>query len=191
MNWLAHAVLSPPNREIRLGNVMNDMIGREGREVLSSDFVLGMKLHLEIDRFTDSHPVVSESRRRFESPVKRYSGPILDVFFDHFLSASWSEWSAVSLDSYLSELYGDMLKLAPSLPGVSPHVAHRLVEENWMGSYTTVDGVRLTLERMSGRVRYKTGREVDLSLAVADLEENYDLFAADFRTFFPELVSLF
>lgn len=187
MNWLAHAILSPPDPEVRMGNVLADMIPRDARAGMSDGFREGMQLHLAIDSFTDSHPVVLASKRRFESGAKRYSGAILDVFFDHFLVASWEQWSEVPVSEYLVRLYSDFQTSAHLLPASSSTVLARLIEEDWMGSYSSIDGIDLTLKRMSHRVRYRSGREIDLSVAISDLNSYYEEFRSDFQAFFPEL----
>ena len=60
--------------------------------------------------------------------------------------------------------------------------------QDWLGSYATVDGIALTLRRMSARLRERFNREVDLASAVDELREQYEGFAADFDAFFPQLI---
>ena len=55
MNFLAHTYLSPENNIIMLGNLSGDFV--KGRIIngIHKDIISGVKLHREIDTFTDSH----------------------------------------------------------------------------------------------------------------------------------------
>lgn len=189
MNWLAHSLLSPNVREVRMGNVLADLIPKEDQPFLSESMRAGIRDHYRIDSFTDAHPIVRAGHRRFESAAKRYAGPILDVFFDHFLCVDWDAYSPVPLSDYLAELYEDLTLTALDLKGFPTEVIPRLIGEDWMGAYRSVDGIDLTLKRMSRRVQYRTGRDIDLSTATADLQRCYTEFQQDFREFFPQLVT--
>ena len=56
------------------GNKINDF---------DSDIKKGIQLHREIDQFTDSHPIVRESKLRLRADFRHYSPVIVDVFYDH------------------------------------------------------------------------------------------------------------
>ncbi|MGL4552092.1 MAG: ACP phosphodiesterase, partial [Gemmataceae bacterium] len=64
MNWLAHALLSPPDPEVRLGNLLADLVKGRDRHPMGEPFRRGIALHQRIDRFTDAHPVVHRSIAR-------------------------------------------------------------------------------------------------------------------------------
>ena len=50
-------------------------------------------MHREIDTFTDSHHIVSNSKNILRGEFNHYSGVIVDVFYDYFLAKDWSRWS--------------------------------------------------------------------------------------------------
>ncbi len=65
MNFLAHLYLSGDDPEIMVGNFIGDFVrGRNVRDQFKTNIALGIELHREIDEFTDSHPVVMESKKR-------------------------------------------------------------------------------------------------------------------------------
>ena len=41
-------------------------------------------MHRKLDSFTDSHPVFLRSRGRISDMNRRYSGVLIDMFYDHF-----------------------------------------------------------------------------------------------------------
>uniref|UniRef100_UPI00404875E4 ACP phosphodiesterase n=1 Tax=Roseivirga sp. TaxID=1964215 RepID=UPI00404875E4 len=69
-----------------IGNFLGDFV--KGNQYLDfePDIAKGIILHREIDRFTDSHEVVSESKKRLSEKYRHYSGVIVDMFYDHFLA---------------------------------------------------------------------------------------------------------
>ncbi len=60
MNWLAHAFLSNPDIEFRLGNVLADLVKDADRASMPAAFQAGLRQHQEIDAFTDAHEIVQE-----------------------------------------------------------------------------------------------------------------------------------
>jgi acyl carrier protein phosphodiesterase len=92
MNFLAHLHLSGNNPNIMLGNFMGDFVkGKSYRQQYEPEIIKGIELHRSIDEFTDSHPVVTESKNRLRPTYRHYSGVIVDVFYDHFLAANWNQ----------------------------------------------------------------------------------------------------
>ena len=69
MNFLAHLYLSESNPNIMIGNFIADHIKGNQFTHLSSEIQQGIKLHREIDTFTDAHKITRISKRRLH---KRY-----------------------------------------------------------------------------------------------------------------------
>ncbi len=183
MNWLAHVLLSEPTPGFRIGNLLPDLLGATELAALPSGFQRGITCHRDIDAFTDKHSVFRRSVSRVSAKHRRFTPILIDVFYDHFLSVTWKQHCPEPLDEFLTEVYSSFDTLRDHLsPTVLGHL-HRMREENWLGSYQDIAGIRLTLERISRRFR----RRVELGEAVVELERNYTALNADFREFFPEL----
>ncbi|MEJ0028951.1 MAG: hypothetical protein WDO15_00545 [Bacteroidota bacterium] len=89
MNFLAHLSLSDNEPKLMLGNFMGDFVkGRNLASKFEPLIVSGIELHRAIDHFTDTHKVVQQSKKRLDGKYGHYSGVIVDVFFDHFLSVN-------------------------------------------------------------------------------------------------------
>ena len=67
MNWLAHILLSEPNVENRLGNLLGDLVKGKDLDGLNCNLRRGVSRHYAIDKFTDSHPIVKISKKRILS----------------------------------------------------------------------------------------------------------------------------
>ncbi len=182
MNWLAHALLSENTTAFRLGNLMPDFLSAAELSLLDPIFQPGAACHRQIDAFTDQHPVVRGSVRRFATH-RRVAPVLVDVFYDHFLSVDWAQHSPQSLESFIAEVYESFDAHRLQLPESLRPMLQRMRAENWLGSYRDLDGLRCTLTRMERRFR----RRVDLVGGLVELERNYAALHEDFRKFFPEL----
>ncbi len=185
MNLLAHAVLSPANEKILLGNVLADFIGRKEIESLDQDIQFGVALHKRIDHFTDHHTAVDRSKSRLVG-FQRYGNALVDVFYDHFLTTGWSH--ELSVREFTGRLYRSIQSHQELLPKTCFAIANRMIEQDWMNNYETVDGLKMNLGRMELRIESRTGRAVNLVSSVKILEQEYRSFEEDFLEFWPELV---
>lgn len=187
MNWLAHLRVAPQQDPLlRLGNLAGDFVRGADLAALPAPLRQGIEQHRAIDRFTDAHPVFRRSRERIAPPLRRFGGVLVDVFYDHFLARRWDRFgTGAPLRAFADEVYGDLLAherhLPPRLRGAAPH----LRSQDWLGAYATIDGIAVTLARMSRRLR----RENALGDGVRALREGYEELAGDFESFFPELLA--
>jgi acyl carrier protein phosphodiesterase len=62
-------------------------------------------------------------------------------------------------------------------------VLERMREQDWLGSYGDLAGVRIALNRIGQRLR----NPVEIGACEAELERDYAGYEADFRAFYPEL----
>ena len=183
MNWLAHVHLSEPSAAFRLGNVLPDLVSARELVSLAPEYQRGIACHRRIDAFTDQHPCFRRSKARVPAEFRRFGGIIVDVLYDHFLSASWSEHSNAPLRRCVNDFYSSFESHRANLPpGVWP-ILERMREQDWLGSYGDLDGVRLALQRIGCRLR----KPCDLGSCVVGLEAAYVGFRTDFDEFIPEV----
>ena len=189
MNWLAHLLLSEPNVESRLGNLLADIVKGTERQELNSDIQRGIACHQVIDRFTDSHIVVQRSKERIDSSYRRFSGVLVDIFYDHFLAKNWSEYCNISLDEFTAEIYNSFRCYQGQIPLIVREIISRIAAEDWLGAYRNIAGVENTLLRISKRLSRRRNKPFMLTPAISELITNYDALEYDFQEFFPELLS--
>src|SRR5688572_20150395 len=169
MNWLAHVFLSEPSVEFQLGNLLADVVRGAQREALSVDFVRGAGCHKAIDAFTDAHPVVKRSRARISSEYRRFSGVLVDVFYDYYLARGWRRYSSIALDAYTAAFYADAEPHLTTLPPDARTLLERIIRHDLLGSYVQVDGVERALRRISSYLNSRWGKQFTLDRAVRDL----------------------
>ncbi len=183
MNFLAHIYLSGDNDLLTIGNFMAD--GIKGKNYLKYDETIqkGILLHRWIDTYTDSHPIVRQSTKRLHSKYGHYSGVIVDILYDHFLAKNWDSYHATPLHLYVANFY-QMLKSNYHL--LTPRIQKMMVpmiEQNWLLSYATIQGIETVLYNMSFRIKQRS----PIDQATQDLKQHYSLFETEFTTFFEEL----
>jgi acyl carrier protein phosphodiesterase len=187
VNWLAHVFLSKPNVEFQLGNLLADVVRGPQRDGMSAEFVRGAACHKAIDAFTDAHTIVKRSRGRISTEHRRFSGVLVDVFYDYYLARDWGRYSSVTLEAYTSAFYASVQAHEIKLPPEARTMLDRIIRHDLLGSYAEVDGVERALRRLSTYLDSRWQKQFALERSVRDLIAHDAAFAADFRDFFPAL----
>jgi len=185
MNYLAHLLLAEDTPGSMVGSLAPDFLRGCSYRAPNNAVLAGMDRHYATDRFTDAHPVVARSKRRISHVHGRYSGVIMDVLYDHFLSNNWSLYCHEPLTEFVSRVYSILNTHLEWCPPRLQEVLPYMQRQNWLLSYGSQEGIALTLERMSSRV----GRGIRLETAVEQMVLHSAALDEDFRAFFPEVVS--
>jgi acyl carrier protein phosphodiesterase len=187
MNYLAHMLCSDDTPASMLGNFLADFVKGNVEGRFPCEVVEGIRHHRRADCFTDSHEVFAASRRLISTPRRRYAGVIIDVLYDHFLATSWDQYCSTGLDEFVGRVYENLGQHDVAVPHPVPMVIERMVQEDWLRSYRTVEGIDRTFRRISRRLQ----RENPLDRAIEELERNYDLLQDHFHSFFPQVMARF
>ena len=183
MNFLAHALLSPDDDEMRAGNVCADLIRGRLDGVATPGIVAGVALHRAIDRFADRHPAFKTCMSHVAPPRRRYARVIVDVFFDHCLARSWGRYSTVGLDAFVEHVCARMARQAGAIPVRDRARLERMLESRWLGMYATRAGLDRVFAGLARRARF--GHR--LEEAADDLDRNYPAIEASFHVLMPAL----
>jgi acyl carrier protein phosphodiesterase len=187
LNWLAHVYLSEPSIEFRLGNLLADLVRGEELHHMPAEFVRGAQRHKAIDAFTDAHPVVRQSRSRISPRYRRFSGVLIDIFYDYFLAKRWLDYSSEPLSTFTATFYAEVKQRALSLPYPAQATLDRIVGHDLLGQYCDIKGVEHSLRRVSTYLAKRWQRDYQLEASVQELIVHEGDFADDFARFFPEL----
>ncbi len=184
MNFLAHLYLSGDDPNVQVGNFIGDFVkGRSLIEQFGPDIARGIELHRAIDEFTDRHPVVAKSKNRLRPTYRHYAGVIVDIFYDHFLAHRWDEYHDEFLPDYAERMYSLMDQHQAILPEEVKYMMPYMTRGNWLVNYARLEGIHRALTGMARRSRHGAQME----FAIKDLKTDYELYAQEFATFFPEL----
>lgn len=184
MNYLAHIYLSGENDCLKIGNFMADSI--KGKKYLEYPlpFRNGIILHRAIDHYTDTHPIVMKSMKHLFPKYSHYSGIIVDIFYDHFLASNWTRYSKIPLLEYTERFYKLLEIHYEILPKKVKAFAPYMIKDNWLYSYSEVEGIKKVLQGMNRRTGGKSGME----RATDELITYYEDFEKEFQVFFEELI---
>ena len=187
MNYLAHLLLAENTPESRIGNLLGDFV--KGQiEINNSPYneaiIKGIRTHYKVDCFTDKHVIFKQSKQRIYQSQGRLSAVLIDVFYDHFLANHWQLFSSEKLETFADHIYRTLQKSHHLLPEKLQLVLPRIILENWLVSYRTIEGIERTCQRLGKRIK----RANNFAIARYDLQANYQELEADFLSFFPQLV---
>ena len=183
MNFLAHIYLSGDSDLIKIGNFMADGVRGNKHLELHSEIQKGIILHRTIDTFTDAHPVFRQSTKRLHANYHHFSGVIVDVFYDHFLAKNWSLYSDEKLEDYVDNFYNSLNTNHDLLTEKAQMMKPYMIQQNWLLSYQTIDGIEKILSQMDNRIK----RESNMRFSVQELGLFYKEFEDDFTIFFNDL----
>jgi len=185
MNFLGHAYLSGTETGILTGNFIGDFVKGKQKDYFPPAIQNGIALHREIDNFTDTHPVVKQSKKRLQSKYRHYAPVIVDMFYDHFLAANWNNWHTESLEKYTESIYEQLASEPALLPDQFNYMLSYMRKTNWLLGYAEIEGIHAALSGMARRTKFASGMET----ASVDLEANYDAYGEEFAAFFPDIIN--
>lgn len=184
MNFLAHLYLSGDNKDIITGNFIADHVKGNGINKFSEPIRQGILLHRDIDQFTDSHAQFILSKNRLVPNYHKYAGVIVDMYYDHFLSAFWPEYSDETIEKFTRRMYKILLKRFLILPPKTKRILPFMAKDNWLIGYGKLEGLKRALSGMAYRTPFDSGMEN----AINDLQNDYSLYKKEFELFFPEII---
>ena len=183
MNFLGHLYLSGDDPQVIVGNFMGD--GVKGRDLdrFPPRIREGIRLHRAIDSFTDQHPLARRGRNRLRPHAGRWSGVVLDIFFDHVLAVEWHDLHDEPFDSFVERMYGLLPLYREHMPPRIRHMLPYLIGGDWLRSFATLDGVAWALDGLSRRVT--SGAPMRGSDVV--LERHLEDYRSEFLGLLPDL----
>ncbi len=182
MNYLAHLHLGGQQPEQLLGSLYGDFVKGPLAGRFSLPLEAAIRLHRQIDVFTDSHPLVLQSLGRFPRERRRYAGIILDVFFDHCLAAHWQDYAEQPLEQFTGRVY-QVLAAQADLPGRLAQIAPSMAADDWLASYRDF----AVLEQVFRGIARRLSRPEGMDGALELVDALYAPLMDDFRRFYPEL----
>lgn len=185
MNFLSHLYLAGDSVDHIIGNYIADSVKGKAFELYSPSVQEGIVMHRKIDTFTDTHPVVEESKKRLREKYRKYSSVIVDIYYDHYLAVNFQQYSAVDLRTFVGNVYGVIQNNHSVLPEKSVRFTEYMLKNDILFAYSKLEGIEKVLKGMA----YRASFESKMEKSIDDLKEHYPLFEKEFAQFFPELES--
>ncbi len=193
MNWLAHILLAGPDGGDQLGGVLADLVSMTVARGFPDGVRRGITLHLAIDSFSDAHPAVCASVRRVSTGgvgLRPAAAAIaVDVLYDHLLARDWTAHGppGVALEAFTRGFYDLAAAHRALFPPNVQQSMDAMAVQDWLGSYQTLDGVRVALERIRRRLSPRAAALCPLANAVEVFRREPEGFQEDFARFWPDV----
>ena len=183
MNFLAHIYLSNGINHLMLGNFMADSI--KGKKYLDypDEISKGIQLHRFIDNFTDTHPIVLNTKIMLRPHFGRYSPLVSDIVYDHFLALNFEQITGLELEAYVIEVYAYMHQNEADMTDFAKGILPYMSKHNWLLNYNHKEGLQKIFNQFGRRIGVE-----ELFDNVTDVVwEDYSKYESDFYSFWKEL----
>lgn len=184
MNYLAHLYLAGDDPDLIIGGFIADAVKGRQIEEFNADIIRGIRLHRQIDMFTDAHPVIERGKAALRPKFRKFAGIVMDVFGDHFLAKNWSDYSDQQLRDYTEHIYSLLHANKEKMPERSRYTLHYMSMQDWLYNYQQIEGIKRALSGLARRSRFPSGMEN----AHKELERHYLFFQSIFHEFLPDLI---
>lgn len=168
-----------------VGNFLGDFVKGTELSHLDKEHQHGVKLHRRIDSFTDHHESIKSLREHFPKELRRMSGIVIDIHFDHLLCKHWQHFESESLDELLSRFYNSLAHFDTPLNRRFQTVKQGLLEYRWLSDYQTLSSCERAFHQIENRLK---GKIIFAKSANEFVQDNTALFSTHFLSFYPQLV---
>jgi acyl carrier protein phosphodiesterase len=185
LNYLAHLYLTKDYPwEVSLGNFFADAVkGNNAISKYPENIQTGIRIHREIDDFTDKHPLVSKGKKRLYGNYGKFAGIIVDIYFDHILALNWKHYSDISLEDFAQSQYDLITSHWNHLPERTRFWYHYMHQNNLLVNYAREDIVEMVLQRMDKRMGSISG----MGKAIEEFRIHKPEYTNEFRNVFQEI----
>ncbi|HJW31525.1 MAG TPA: ACP phosphodiesterase [Saprospiraceae bacterium] len=183
MNYLAHALLSPDDPHILMGNLWGDLLRPKDFQFLEAGLREGVSRHKAIDAFTDQHPAVNRLNQLIRPFQGKYTPVVTDVLMDFMLSKYWDQFQSHSIELFCAAKYLTVHQYLELIPDRLHPRINRMLGHRWLESCSTRERMTETLKMLSRRASFQN--------TIPEAMVPYDLHQAEmdelFLEFFGEL----
>ena len=185
MNYLAHLYLTKDfPQEVSVGNFFADSVkGRRAISIYPEKIQTGIKIHREIDDFTDNHPLVRRGKKRLHSNYGKFAGIIVDIFYDHILADTWTQYTEIPLEEFAQSQYDLITSHWDYLPARTQFWYYYMYQNNLLVTYAKETVIELVLQRMDKRLGSISG----MGGAIKELRIHKNDYSEEFAIVFQEI----
>lgn len=184
MNFLAHLYLSGDSAKVKVGNFIGDYIKGKQYQKYHPEIQKGIILHRHIDQFTDKHPLMLKSSQKLKEGYGRYSGVVVDLFYDHFLAKNWGDYHIDTIKDFVTESHELLIRNYLVLPNRVKMFLPFLIQSRRLESYAELDGLQTALDIMANR----TSLPDNSNYALRVLLDNYHEFESEYKLFMKDML---
>ena len=189
MNYLGHAVFSPKDDFVTIGNLSGDFLKNRFHHQLSPGIIDGVYLHRAIDTYTDNHQALRELLPLFRPHFGKYSSVVLDVLLDYLIGCIWDELFLHDFEEFCASIYEAIANNSKELPERPALIMSSMAAADWLAAYREEERIIRVFDRLSekARIELKGNIALDVFAKNRDLlvEKGY-LFLIDLKSYVTE-----
>ena len=194
MNYLAHARLSFNDPHLVTGNLISDFVKGSRQYEYPVAIQQGIRLHREIDAFTDAHPAIKQIKELFYADYGRYAGAFADVCMDYFLANDTEEFeNEQALDQFVIQTHQQLEIHAVLLPEKFQPVFQSMKQHHWLFHFRHEHGIEKSFRSLVKRAAYlnDSTRAFELFLEYQiEMKTLYEVFFPELKNFALQYISL-
>ncbi len=187
MNYLAHAYLSFNKPDILAGNMISDYIKGKKQFDYPAAIQKGIRLHRDIDNYTDTHAATQELKSFFRPQYRLYSGAFADVVYDHFLANDVNEFTTEAvLRKFADSTYRMLEPYSEWFPPPFKIMFPYMKQYDWLYNYRYTQAIEKSFEGLVKRAAYLTESKIAFELFnefYAEMQVCYDAFFPDLKKY--------
>ncbi|WP_366212808.1 ACP phosphodiesterase [Arsenophonus sp. ENCA] len=131
---------------------MADFVRGDPEGLYSPDVVAGIRMHRQVDKFTDQHPIVINAKQLFRPPYRRVAAITLDLVWDHFLALYWDQIEAKqTLPQFVHYARQQIEPNLYNTPEKFQELNEYLWSQNWLIHYAEPEYINNVLNSMARR----------------------------------------
>jgi acyl carrier protein phosphodiesterase len=151
VNYLAHFHLAQHSDAWMVGALLGEYVKGPLQSAWPVDWEQGIRLHRQIDAFSDQHPTRLRFAQLVPSEYRRYAGIVLDVYCDHLLSLHWRRFQDEPLRQFAMRVYALLAREMAHLSPPAARMAQRLIDHDVLCIYHDWNTVSGALTRIGER----------------------------------------
>ncbi|HSB98034.1 MAG TPA: ACP phosphodiesterase, partial [Spongiibacteraceae bacterium] len=128
MNYLAHFHLARASDAWIIGALLGEYVKGPLTGAWPPEWEQGIRLHRQIDAFSDQHATRLQFARLLPTEYRRYAGIVLDVYCDYLLSLHWQSFHDEALADFAERVYALLVQHMARLPPPAERMAQRLID---------------------------------------------------------------
>lgn len=191
MNFLGHLYLSNDNYPLMVANLFGDFV--KGKDYTHLPLIVqkGVKLHRQIDSFTDQHPTLQVIKKVLYPELPKIAPIALDIYLDHLLAKHWNDYHSRSLNDFNSSFFNYFFskKLHQfednptfTYPKEFQELITIMYQRNWLNRYKELEGLDMACSGLSRRISFTNNLHEGLAVFL----KHEKLITSSFREFIQD-----
>lgn len=185
MNYIAHLHTAEHTQTSLLGSFLGDFVKGSQLGHLPKLLQIGVTLHRKVDVYTDAHLEILALKSNFPGSIRKMSGVVLDIYFDHLLMTHWHHFSTNQVSKVLARFYQELSLQDLTLSARFEMVKKSLLSHQWLEHYSHAKQCHaafLSIEkRLGGKIQF-----ADASMRY--VAQNHTDIEQAFLRFYPQLL---